>query len=51
MIPCASHRFAHATRRLSRFQTASRTQPDSAPLWGGSPAVPVPLAAAQSKKT
>ena len=26
-------------------------QPDSAPLGGGSPAVPVPLAAAQSKKT
>ena len=36
--------------QLHWMQIAPRTQPDSALLEGGSPAVPVPLAAAQSKK-
>ena len=39
-----------ATVGSADIHTASRTQPDSAPLGGGLPAVPVPLAAAQSKK-
>ena len=31
-----THRFAHATRRLCRIRTASRTQPDSSALGGAS---------------